>query len=267
MSSHADVLGSAAVVIVVVMVTAWLVSLVRRDAGVADVVWGFGFVASSWVGAGVGDGQPDRSNLLLAMVTIWGLRLTGHLFVRNRGSDEDFRYASMRRRRGPNFAMTSLFTVFGLQGLAMFVVALPLLLAMTPDDPPVGGIAIVGIIVWGVGLFFETVGDAQLVRFRRDPANDGRVLDWGLWRYTRHPNYFGDMCIWWGMFIVAAETADARWGVVGPLLLTFMLVRVTGMAMLERGLRKRRPGYAAYIARTSAFFPRPPKEPAHEPAR
>ncbi len=260
MSTHADVLGSAAVVVVLVMVAGWLLSLARRDASIADVIWGLGFVIVAWVAAGVGDGLADRSNLLLAMVTIWGLRLFGHLVIRNRGTGEDFRYASMRRRGGPNFAMTSLFTVFGFQGLVMFVVALPVVLAMTPTEPQVGLVAIVGIVIWGVGFFFETVGDAQLVRFKRNTASASTVLDWGLWRYTRHPNYFGDTCVWWGIFLVAAETPDARWGIIGPIVMTVMLLRFTGVAMLERGLHRRREGYADYVARTSAFVPRPPKE-------
>ncbi|MEO0492853.1 MAG: DUF1295 domain-containing protein [Actinomycetota bacterium] len=258
MSGHADVVGSAAIAIVVLMVATWLVSIVRRDVSIVDIVWGLGFVVVAWVAWAVGDGLGDRSNLLVAMVTIWGLRLAGHLYLRNRGEPEDHRYQLIRARRGPNFALTSLLYVFGLQAVLMFVVSLPVQLAMTPADPPVGVIGILGVTVWGTGFFFETVGDAQLTRFRNDPANDGHVLDWGLWRYTRHPNYFGDCLVWWGLWIVAAETGDALLAIVGPVLMTVLLLRFSGVAMLEKGLHTRKPAYADYVDRTSAFVPRRP---------
>lgn len=259
MSSHADVVGSAAIAIVVLMVGVWLLSIVKRDVSIVDIAWGVGFVVVAWMTWAVGDGLSDRRNLLVAMVTIWGLRLAGHLYLRNRGEPEDYRYQLIRAKRGPNFTVTSLFWVFGLQGVLMFIVSLPVQLAMTPDDPAVGIIGIIGIVVWGVGFFFETVGDAQLTRFRADPDNAGQVLDWGLWRYTRHPNYFGDCLVWWGLWIVAAETGDAALGIIGPIVMTFLLLRWSGVAMLERGLHKRKPAYAAYVERTSAFIPRPPK--------
>ncbi|MEM9467921.1 MAG: DUF1295 domain-containing protein [Actinomycetota bacterium] len=259
MSSHVDVLGSAATAVVLLMVITWFVSLARRDASIADIVWGLGFVVIAWITWWVGDGLADRRGLLVAMVTIWGVRLVAHLTWRSRSEPEDFRYASMRRRAGERFPITSLFSVFLFQGAVMFIVSLPVQLAMTPAQPQVGILAIVGVVVWGVGLFFETVADAQLTRFRNDPGNAGAVLDWGLWRYTRHPNYFGDACIWWGIYLVAADTTDARWAIISPILMTVMLLRVTGVTMLERGLRTRRDGYADYVARTSAFLPRPPK--------
>ena len=262
MSTHVDVLGSAATVVVVGLVLTWLVSLVRRDASIADIAWGLGFVAIAWTTWFVGDGLGDRRHLLVAMVTIWGLRLAGHLLWRSWGEPEDRRYQAMRRKAGDRFPLTSFFTVFVLQGIAMWIVSLPVQLAMTPTEPEVGVLSIIGVVVWGVGLFFETVGDAQLARFRADPANHDTVLDWGLWRYTRHPNYFGDCCVWWGLFLVAAETPDARWGIVGPALMTLLLLRVSGVTLLERGLHRRRDGYADYVERTSAFLPRPPKGPA-----
>jgi steroid 5-alpha reductase family enzyme len=261
-SGHFDVIVGVALAIVVVMVATWIVSLVLRNASIVDIVWGAGFVVVAWVAATIGDGNPSRSNLITAMVTIWGLRLTGYLWWRNHGHGEDFRYKSMRKRRGDAFPMTSLVTVFGLQGAVMFVVSMPVQLAATPAEPDIGWLAVVGVALWGIGLFFETVGDAQLSRFKANPDSAGTVMDRGLWRYTRHPNYFGDFCVWWGIFLVAAEVTDARFAVFGPLVMTFMLMRVSGVPMLERSLKKRREGYADYIARTSAFFPRPPKAAA-----
>ena len=258
MSGHLDVIGSVAVAIVVLMVLIWLVSLPLRDASIVDIGWGAGLVVATWVAWLVGDGNPDRSNLIAAMVTIWGLRLTVHLAIRHRGRGEDIRYAVLRQHR-TNFAMTSLFTVFGFQAIAMFLISLPVQLAMTPATPQIGVIGVIGCIVWGVGFFFEVVADTQLWRFRADATNDGAVLDQGLWKYSRHPNYFGDALIWWGVWLVAAETGDAAWAFGAPALMTFMLLRVTGVPPLEHGLAKRRDGYAAYVSRTSTFIPRPPK--------
>jgi steroid 5-alpha reductase family enzyme len=259
MSGHLDVIVGVAIGIVVVMVATWVVSLPLRNASIVDIVWGAGFVMVAWVARTIGDGNADRIDLLTAMVTIWGGRLALYLWWRNHGEGEDYRYRSMRRRHGDRFPVRSLVTVFGLQGVVMFVVSLPVQLAATPASPGIGWLAVAGVVLWGVGLFFETVGDAQLARFKADPANAGTVMDRGLWRYTRHPNYFGDFCVWWGIFLVAAEASDARFGVVGPALLSFMLLRVSGVAMLERGLVKRREGYADYMTRTATFFPRPPK--------
>lgn len=257
MSGHLDVLGSVAIAIVLLMVVVWLLSLPLRDVSIVDIAWGAGLVVTGWVAWAVGDGHTDRSNLLAAMVTIWGLRLTVHLAVRHRHRGEDTRYAVLRQHRS-NFAITSLFTVFGFQAVAMFIVSLPLQLAVTPTGPEVGVIGVLGCIVWGTGFFFEVVADAQLTRFRADPANQDTVLDQGLWQYSRHPNYFGDALIWWGIWIVAAETGDAAWAVLAPALMTFLLLRVTGVPPLEHGLAKRRQGYDAYVARTSSFVPRRP---------
>lgn len=264
MSGHLDVIGTATLAVVVLMVAAWLVSIARRDVSIVDVVWPLGLILVTGVSSMVGDGDRDRSILLVAMVTIWGLRLAGHLLRRNLAQGEDPRYTALRRMRGDNFAMTSLFTVFLYQGVLMLLVSLPVQLAMTPRTPDVGFLMLVGVVVWGVGFFFEVVGDAQLSRFRADPDNDGTVLDSGLWRYTRHPNYFGDCCVWWGIWIAAAETGDAAYAVGAPVLMTWLLLRVTGASLLERRMAKTRPAYAAYAERTSMFIPRPPRSAVRE---
>jgi steroid 5-alpha reductase family enzyme len=257
-SGHIDVLASAAVAVVVLMIAAWIVSLVRHDAGIADIAWGIGLLAVTVVAALVGDGDPDRSYLLVALVAIWALRLSGHIWWRSRGGGEDRRYEAMRRSGGANFPARSLVTVFGLQGLLMWIVSLPVQLAMTPATPHgVSALAVVGTGVWGLGLFFESVGDAQLARFRANPENSGEVMDRGLWRLSRHPNYFGDLCIWWGLFLVAAETTDARYGIVGPIVMSALIMKVSGVPLLERSISERRPGYTEYAARTRALFPGP----------
>ncbi len=259
MSGHVDVLATSALVIAGLMILTWLLSLPLRDASIVDIVWGAGFVVVTVVAAAVGDGLEDRQTLLLAVVGVWGLRLAGYLAWRRVGTGEDRRYRAMRHRAGASFPVRSLFTVFLLQGVVMWVVSLPVQLAMTPTSPDLGALAVVGVLVWGVGFFFETVGDAQLARFLADPANDGNVMDRGLWRYTRHPNYFGDMCVWWGVFLVAAESGDAVMGVIGPIVMTVLLTRVSGVPLLERSLTRRRKDYDDYVTRTSAFVPRPPR--------
>ncbi len=245
------------------MAVLWLVHLALRDASIVDIWWGPGFAAiaafSFWL---TGGGHPRRV-LLLAMAATWGLRLGGHLLWRNAGKGEDPRYQAMRRRWGAAFPWVSLATVFGLQGVLMWIVSLPLQLGqLEPGPRNLGALDGLGVALFAVGLFFETVGDAQLARFRADPANAGRVMDRGLWRYTRHPNYFGDCCAWWGIFAVAAAAPLGPWSVAGPLLMTLLLLRVSGVALLERTIDRRRPAYAAYRERTSAFFPLPPRPPS-----
>ena len=165
----------------------------------------------------------------------------------------------MRRRYGERFAVVSLYLVFGLQGVLMWIVSLPVQLGQTRESSRRRRDRRVGIAVWAIGVCFEAVGDWQLVRFKRDPANEGKVMDRGLWRYTRHPNYFGDACVWWGIALVAAETGIGAIGLVGALVMTVLLRRVSGVTLLERSLVKRRPGYEDYVTRTSPFLPRRPR--------
>ncbi len=250
----------SAIAISILMFCTWALSVIVKNASIVDIVWGLGFVMVAWVVRVSIDGNNNRQWLLVAMVTVWGLRLGGYLFWRNHGKGEDFRYRAMRKHYGPRFPIISLVTVFGLQGVLMFVVSLPVQLGQADATPKVGVIAYIGVALWLVGLFFETVGDAQLARFKADPANSGTVMSAGLWRYTRHPNYFGDACVWWGIGIVAAETGSAAWGLIGSLLMTVLVRRVSGVTLLEKSLVKRRAGYVEYVARTSPFFPRPPKK-------
>ena len=255
---YGEIMLTVAIVIAAVMIITWVVSLVLRDASVVDPVWPLAFIAVAITALIAGGGDEGRRILIACVVAIWGARLSIHLLVRNAGKGEDFRYAAMRAKHGRRFWLTSLVTVFLLQGLLVWVVSLPVQLSAIPDRP-LGWLAIVGAIVWVLGVAFEAMGDAQLTRFKANPASRGQVLDTGLWRYTRHPNYFGDFLVWWGIFLIAAESGAGAWGVAGPLLMTLLLVKVSGAGLLEKDIAVRRPGYADYVRRTSGFMPLPPK--------
>ena len=250
----------AAAAVVGLMVVVWIVSVLVRDASIVDIVWGPGFVLVAAVALIAGEGFAPRRALVMALVGTWGIRLGVHIARRNLGKGEDRRYRAFRARWGERFWWVSLFTVFLLQAVLMLVVSLPILAAGAGRTPArLGWLDLAGTLVWAAGFAFESIGDAQLARFKRDPANRGAVMDRGLWRYTRHPNYFGDALVWWGLGIIGLATPFGPWALIGPALMTFLLVRVSGVALLERDIAERRPGYAEYVRRTSAFIPRPPK--------
>ncbi|MEZ5272100.1 MAG: DUF1295 domain-containing protein [Ilumatobacteraceae bacterium] len=259
LASAGTALSTAALTVAALMLATWLLSLALKNASIVDIAWGLGFVAVAWAVRARVDGVETRQNLLVVLTSIWGLRLGTYLFIRNHGKGEDYRYRAMRKHWGPRFPIISLLTVFTLQGALMFVVSLGVQLGQAATSPDLGVLAWIGAAVWAVGLAFEAIGDWQLARFKKDPANAGQVMDRGLWRYTRHPNYFGDACVWWGIALVAAETVLGRWGLLGAAVMTVLLLRVSGVALLEKSLSKRKPGYAEYVARTSAFVPLPPK--------
>jgi steroid 5-alpha reductase family enzyme len=250
----------AGLTVAVFVTILWFVSLALRDSSIVDSFWGLGFVA---IAAGVtAAGQavpPSRAWLLGGLVAIWGLRLSHHIFWRNKGKGEDYRYRKWRDAAGAAWWWRSYFKVFLLQGVIMWLVAAPVVAVLgARSQPPLGWADAVGTVVWAVGFFFEAAGDWQLARFKSDPANRGRLFTAGVWRYTRHPNYFGDASVWWGHFLLAAASG-AWWTVFSPLLMTFLLVRVSGVSMLEPALRSSKPGYGEYIETTSAFVPRPPR--------
>lgn len=252
------VLATAAGALAVLMLATWLLSLRLKDVSIVDPVWGFAFVVVAISAALVGDGDSGRQLLLVVLVGLWGGRLGGYLTARKLKEDgEDYRYVEMREKHGDRFPLVSLGMVFGLQGVLVLVVSLPVTAAAVQDDG-LGILTWVGVALWAVGLFFEAVGDAQLSRFKADPANKGKVMDQGLWRYTRHPNYFGDFCVWWGIYLVALQSG-AWWAVVGPLVMTQLLTKTSGKERLEKTIGKRREGYAEYVERTSGFFPLPPR--------
>jgi steroid 5-alpha reductase family enzyme len=237
----------------------WLASLVMHDASVVDRFWGVAFLVIAVATSTATDGFAGRAHLVLLLTAAWGLRLSMHITIRNLGSGEDFRYRAMRRHWGSLFPLVSLATVFALQALLAWIVSLPVQAAISSTTPPrftyLDGL---GVLVWTAGFLFETVGDWQLASFKADPRHRGALLDRGLWRYTRHPNYFGDALQWWGLWLFAAATG-AWWTAVGPAVMTFLLVQVSGVAMLEKQMRRTRPEYEEYCRRTSAFMPMPPR--------
>jgi len=253
------VLTAAIVAIASLMLATWAVSLVRRDVSIVDVAWPLGFVLATWASRWVVGAGGAGNWTLLAMVTIWGLRLSFHLLRRNLAQGEDFRYRAMRQRHGDAFAVRSLVTVFALQGVLLFIVALPVTLGHRDTSAGLSTWVVLGVLVWGAGLWWEAVADAQLAAFRRDPRNAGQVLDTGLWQYTRHPNYFGDALVWWGLAIAGASQGAGVWAFVAATVMTILLVRVSGAAMLDRLLAERKPGYREYMQRTSGFIPLPPR--------
>lgn len=253
-----EVLASSALLLAGCMPLLWAVSLRLRDASIADLFWGTGFAVVGLLSLLVA-GLSPRGLLAAALVGFWGLRLTVHLARRWRGKGEDRRYRAMREAWGDRFPLVSLFTVFLLQGALLWFVSLPVQAgAAMGASRPLGWTDALGVALWAAGLGFEAVADAQLARFLARPESAGRVMQEGLWRYTRHPNYFGDALVWWGIGLVALS-AGAAWALAGPALMTFLLVRVSGVALLEKDIAHRRPGYAEYAARTSAFVPWPPR--------
>ena len=248
----------AALTIAILMVATWLISVAIKDASIVDISWGLGFATVATVLWIADDAKSNLDTLLWLMTLLWGLRLCLYLARRNLGHGEDYRYVAMRKRWGPAFPLISFLTVYTLQGTLMWVVSLPVQLSHRAEGS-IGVLAVIGAVLWVVGLYFEVVGDIQLSRFKADPANQGKVLDTGLWRYTRHPNYFGDACVWWGIAIVACSVSVGVWGLIGAAVMNVLLLKVSGVALLERSLVRRKPEYQAYIDHTSAFIPRPPK--------
>lgn len=242
----------------------WAVSVRIRDVSFIDSFWALGMVVLAWTSWMQTPDPAYRANLILLLVSLWGLRLGIHLFLRWRKEGEDPRYkriiGSAMEKKGWSFARTAFVQVFGMQAILLFIVCLPAQTGILAMEPVASGwLAFAGKIVALIGIAIETIGDWQLRAFRTNPANKGKVLDTGLWRYTRHPNYFGDACTWWGLWMIAAETLPGMLSIVGPILITWLLTRLSGVPMLERGLKKSRPGYEEYVRRTSGFFPLPPR--------
>ncbi|MDH5698754.1 MAG: DUF1295 domain-containing protein [Nitrospirota bacterium] len=244
--------------ILVLAALTWLISVIKRDVSIVDSMWSVMIFASAFVYSSSVEPYWNRSSLVLTLVLLWALRLTLYITWRNWGEPEDSRYQAIRRKYEPHFALKSLGIIFVFQAFLAWIISMPLWVALTvPFEYTV--FDILGVTLWMIGMIFESVGDWQLARFKTNPDNRGRVMNSGLWRYTRHPNYFGECLIWWGLFLFVIPTG-AWWSVISPVLLTFLLLKFSGVTMLEETIVDRRPAYREYIATTNAFIPGPPKQ-------
>lgn len=242
-----------------VVLVLWAVSLWLRDVSFVDAFWPVGFALVAWTTFIAVWPQHARATLLLAFTSLWAVRLGLYLFGRWLGEPhEDKRYQAMRRRR-PYFALQSLYIVFGLQGALIVLVGLPVIFGIAQAEAPLGWLDAAGVVLFSAGFVLEAVADNQLAAFKRDPANAGRVMDRGVWAWSRHPNYFGNTVMWWGLFTIALGDPGNWWTVIGPLVMTWLIIRVSGADLLEKGLHTSRTGYADYVARTPKFIPRPPR--------
>ncbi|GAB5482032.1 MAG: DUF1295 domain-containing protein [Parasphingorhabdus sp.] len=261
-------LGLNLVLLVAVMIILWLISVKIRDVSFIDSFWAYGMA----IMAGASIWQVGNAGWLgwtiFGLTVTWGVRLGTHLFLRWSKEGEDPRYTKIigtaMKKKGWSFAKTALIKAWVLQIPLLFMVCLPAQIGiLLSGDQGLGPVAIIGLVLAVIGIAFETIGDAQLKAFKADPSNKGKVLESGLWRYTRHPNYFGDFCTWWGIWLVAAQVGWPAWvAIIGPLFLSFTLTKWSGAPMLEYALRRNRPDYVDYIERTSGFFPLPPKNKA-----
>ena len=259
MNEVIQLLAANFAIVMACMVVLWLISIPLRDVSFVDSFWAAGFVIVAGATFAMTGGETQRRQILLLVTAVWGARLAAHLFLRWRREGPDGRYVALLKKAPGNVHLFSLLKVFLLQGPLLWIVSLPVQLGQIPGEPALlGVVGWAGVALAAVGIFFEAVGDYQLTAFRADPANQGKVLDRGLWRYTRHPNYFGDFCVWWGLYLIAAETGLGAWSIIGPLLLTWLLMRFSGVPLLEGRMKRSRPEYAEYLERTSAFFPWPP---------
>ncbi len=255
-----EVYGIGFAVIMACMILLWLLSLKLKNSSIVDIFWGTGFVIVAWLYFALSpDGLPVRKILVALLVTLWGLRLSLHILMRNAGKPEDFRYQKWRADNGKKWWWVSFFQVFLLQGILLWVISAPLLAAQfSSRSTRLTALDFVGAALWAVGFFFEAAGDLQLTRFKKNPANKGKVLNTGVWRYSRHPNYFGDSAQWWGYYLIALA-AGGWWTIFSPIMMTILLLRVSGVALLEKTLETR-PGYKEYVESTSAFIPWFPRQ-------
>ncbi len=251
--NFATPLVAALLLVLAVATLAWLVSVAKHDVSFVDSLWSLFFLLIASAHALYLDELSNAGWLVFTLLSIWSLRLAAHITVRNWGEDEDSRYQQIRENNQPNFALKSLYIVFGLQAVLAWIISIPLLFALASTED-IGPLQVAAAFLWLLGFVFEAGGDWQLMRFRQNRENPRAVLNSGLWRYTRHPNYFGDACIWWSFWLFAAA-AGAWWTVFAPVLMTVLLVKVSGVALLEKTIGNRRPEYADYIERTSAFIP------------
>lgn len=246
--------------IIFLYAVAWFsIALAKHRNDVADIAWGGGFVCAAFTAYIIGGTNEARTLLALALVTIWGLRLMLHIGWRNRGKPEDHRYKAWREEWGDSFLVRTFLQVFLLQGLLLLVISLPVTWSITNQGPTLNILDAIGFCIWLFGFLFEAIGDFQLLKFKGTPANKGKIITSGLWRYTRHPNYFGEVTLWWGIFLISLSVPGSFWTIIGPLTITYLILKVSGTPMLEKRFADH-PEYADYIKNTSAFFPLIPKK-------
>ena len=239
--------------------TFWfLVSVVKKRNDVADIAWGLGFVLLSWISFILPQIFSARGVLVAVLVSVWGIRLSWHIYVRNRGKEEDSRYLAWRRQWGSFVYIRSYLQIYLLQGIFLFLIALPVLHINASTSSDFQGTDIVGLALWIIGFYFESTGDRQLKQFISNPTNKGKIMDQGLWKYTRHPNYFGEVAQWWGIFIIALSVPSGILTIIGPMTITILILFVSGIPLLEKKYAGR-PDFEEYKKRTSIFFPLPPK--------
>lgn len=239
--------------------SSWFVlSLVKKRNDVADIAWGLGFVILAWVSFFLGQTDGARGLLVGLLVSIWGIRLAWHIHIRNKGKAEDYRYATWRKEWGKWFYLRSYGQVYLLQGFFLFLIVFPVLLINKSTDTALNYVDILGVAVWIIGFIFESVGDAQLARFIKDPENKGGLMQSGLWRYTRHPNYFGEVAMWWGIWLIALSVPSGFLSIIGPITITILIVKISGIPLLEKKMEENSE-FLEYKRRTSKFFPLPPK--------
>lgn len=259
-SNMLDAFLTALVAILTVAFATWLYSVAKKNVNVVDSLWSLMFLLAAVIYLDASEAIDGRNLLVFTLVAAWSLRLSIHLMYRNWRKPEDRRYRAIRSNNQP-FALKSLYIVFGLQALLAWIISAPLLVALQPAPASdFHWVTAIAIALWGVGFFFEVVADWQLLRFQNDPANKGKTLDTGLWRYGRHPNYFGEFCVWWSYFIFALDNGG-WWTIFSPILMTILLLRVSGVRLMEKTIGETRPQYGEYAEKTNAFFPGPVKQP------
>lgn len=238
----------------------FLLSLIKKRNDVADIAWGLGFVLMAWASFFLSDDSGARGLLVVALVTVWGVRLAWHIHRRNKGRAEDYRYLTWRKEWGKWFYIRSFLQVYVLQGFLLFLIVLPVLLINKSAGGAFWVLDLLGVMLWLIGFYYESVGDAQLARFIKDPANKGKLMQSGLWAYTRHPNYFGEVTQWWGIGLIALSVPYGLAGIIGPITITFLILKVSGIPLLEKKMAEN-PEFTEYKRRVSIFVPLPPKRP------
>jgi len=245
-------------VLLVYMNLAFIISLIKKRNDIADIAWGLGFVLLAWSSFYLSGADTPQGLMVCLLVSIWGLRLSWHVHKRNKGKAEDYRYLQWRKDWGKWFYVRSYFQIYVLQGVFLFLVVLPVLVMHRDRVSSIGILEVIGVVIWLAGFYFEAVGDAQLARFIKDPSNKGKLMQSGLWAYTRHPNYFGEVTQWWGIWLIAFSSPGGALAIIGPLTITFLILKVSGVPMLEKKMAEN-PDFAEYKRRVSVFIPMPPR--------